>query len=160
MPLSRAISIEATPTAKHLVSLVSQLSFITASLFKITSNKATVYLLLQGVHRRVIHELLRPRMWRAQEDRSLFILDMKEILSLCEMSIKIFEKEPTVLRLRGRAFLSSTRRPAACLHALAAMPMHACSKATANCSKSRASLLLMGLAQAPLHGLVLVALHV
>lgn len=40
-------------------------------------------------------------MWRAQEDRSLFILDMKEILSLCEMSIKIFEKEPTVLRLRA-----------------------------------------------------------
>ncbi len=54
----------------------------------------------QGVHKRVINELLRPRTWKAPEDRR-FLLNANEIEELCANAERIFREEPTVLDVRG-----------------------------------------------------------
>ncbi|GLC64614.1 hypothetical protein PLESTF_000184600 [Pleodorina starrii] len=54
----------------------------------------------QGVHKRVINELLRPRTWKAPEDRR-FLLNASEIEELCNNAERIFREEPTVLDVRA-----------------------------------------------------------
>ena len=54
----------------------------------------------QGVHKRVLQELLRPRTWKPPLDRS-FILRPSEIVDLCDAAEAIFSEEPTLLRLQA-----------------------------------------------------------
>ena len=54
----------------------------------------------QGVHKRVLQELLRPSTWKAPADRS-FILRPSEIVDLCDAAEAIFSEEPTVLQLQA-----------------------------------------------------------
>ncbi|GBG87231.1 hypothetical protein CBR_g45290 [Chara braunii] len=55
---------------------------------------------LQGVHKRVLAQLLKPRGWRPPVKR-LFFLDVTEVQELCEMSERIFASEPTVLQIKA-----------------------------------------------------------
>ena len=48
----------------------------------------------------MIHELLRPRMWKPPEDRR-FMLDANEINELCDAAEQVFQEEPSVLQLQG-----------------------------------------------------------
>lgn len=52
------------------------------------------------MHKRVINELLRPRTWKAPEDRR-FLLNANEIEELCSNAERIFREEPTVLEVHG-----------------------------------------------------------
>ncbi|XP_020580587.1 serine/threonine-protein phosphatase BSL1 homolog [Phalaenopsis equestris] len=54
----------------------------------------------QGLHKKIISLLLRPRNWRAPSDRS-FLLDSYEVGELCYAAEQIFMQEPTVLQLRA-----------------------------------------------------------
>lgn len=54
----------------------------------------------QGIHKKVINELLRPRTWKAPEDRRFF-LTASDIRELCDASERIFREEPTVLELHA-----------------------------------------------------------
>ena len=54
----------------------------------------------QGTHKRVINELLRPRTWKAPEDRHFF-LNAQDICELCDNAERIFRDEKTVLELHG-----------------------------------------------------------
>ena len=54
----------------------------------------------QGVHKRVLQELLRPNTWKAPADRS-FILRPSEIVDLCDAAEAIFAEEPTVLNIQA-----------------------------------------------------------
>ena len=54
----------------------------------------------QGVHKRVLQELLRPNTWKAPVDRS-FILRPSEIADLCDAAEAIFAEEPTVLNIQA-----------------------------------------------------------
>lgn len=54
----------------------------------------------QGIHKKVINELLRPRTWKAPEDRRFF-LSASDICELCDASERIFREERTVLDLHG-----------------------------------------------------------
>lgn len=53
-----------------------------------------------GIHKRVINELLRPRQWKAPDDRR-FILSGEEICELCDNAESLFRKEKTVLELKA-----------------------------------------------------------
>jgi len=53
-----------------------------------------------GVHKKVIYELLRPRTWKAPEDRRFF-LTASDISELCDTCEAIFREEPTVLQLHA-----------------------------------------------------------
>ena len=50
----------------------------------------------------MLRELLLPRQWKPPEDRSFF-LDAEQINTLCDQAERVFQEEPTVLRLRGVA---------------------------------------------------------
>ncbi|XP_072975072.1 serine/threonine-protein phosphatase BSL1 homolog [Typha angustifolia] len=54
----------------------------------------------QGLHKKVISLLLRPRNWRAPTNRSFF-LDSYEVDELCRSAEQIFMQEPTVLQLKA-----------------------------------------------------------
>ncbi|KAL6761015.1 Metallo-dependent phosphatase-like protein [Haematococcus lacustris] len=54
----------------------------------------------QGIHKRVINELLRPRTWKAPEDRRFF-LSAADICELCDVCTQIFREERTVLELNA-----------------------------------------------------------
>ncbi|GFH24722.1 serine/threonine-protein phosphatase [Haematococcus lacustris] len=54
----------------------------------------------QGIHKRVINELLRPRTWKAPEDRRFF-LSAADICELCDACTLIFREERTVLELHA-----------------------------------------------------------
>ncbi|KAG0470169.1 hypothetical protein HPP92_016869 [Vanilla planifolia] len=54
----------------------------------------------QGLHKKIISLLLRPRNWRAPSNRSFF-LDSYEVGELCYAAEQIFIQEPTVLQLRA-----------------------------------------------------------
>jgi diadenosine tetraphosphatase ApaH/serine/threonine PP2A family protein phosphatase len=54
----------------------------------------------QGVHKRVLQELLRPSSWKSPPDRS-FILRPSEIVDLCDAAEAILSEEPTVLHLQA-----------------------------------------------------------
>ncbi|KAG1666120.1 hypothetical protein FOA52_010910 [Chlamydomonas sp. UWO 241] len=57
-------------------------------------------LVRQGSHKRMIDELLRPRTWKAPEDRAFF-LSAQDIGELCDNAERIFRDEPTVLDLHA-----------------------------------------------------------
>ncbi len=50
------------------------------------------------MHKKVLNELLKPRSWKAPEDRR-FMLNADEIGELCDNAEKIFRDEPTVLQV-------------------------------------------------------------
>ncbi|KAF9669387.1 hypothetical protein SADUNF_Sadunf14G0102500 [Salix dunnii] len=54
----------------------------------------------QGLHKKVISTLLRPRNWKAPANRRFF-LDSYEVGELCYAAEQIFMQEPTVLQLRA-----------------------------------------------------------
>jgi len=54
----------------------------------------------KGTHKRVINELLRPRTWKAPEDRRFF-LNAQDICELCDNAERIFRDEKTVLELHA-----------------------------------------------------------
>ncbi|VAH14235.1 unnamed protein product [Triticum turgidum subsp. durum] len=54
----------------------------------------------QGLHKKVISLLLRPRNWNAPADRTFF-LDSYEVGELCYAAEQIFMQEPTVLQLKA-----------------------------------------------------------
>ncbi|XP_059660553.1 serine/threonine-protein phosphatase BSL1-like isoform X2 [Cornus florida] len=54
----------------------------------------------QGLHKKVISSLLRPRNWKAPADRRFF-LDSYEVGELCYAAEQIFMQEPTVLQLKA-----------------------------------------------------------
>ncbi|CAN0919985.1 Serine/threonine-protein phosphatase BSL1 [Linum grandiflorum] len=54
----------------------------------------------QGLHKKVISTLLRPRNWKAPTNRRFF-LDSYEIGELCYAAEQIFMHEPTVLQLKA-----------------------------------------------------------
>jgi hypothetical protein len=56
--------------------------------------------LAPGVHRVVLQELLRPRQWKPNDDRS-FILNAEQINELCSEAEAIFREEPSVLQLKA-----------------------------------------------------------
>ncbi|KAG6749928.1 hypothetical protein POTOM_047005 [Populus tomentosa] len=54
----------------------------------------------QGLHKKIISTLLRPRNWKAPANRRFF-LDSYEVGELCYAAEQIFMQEPTVLQLRA-----------------------------------------------------------
>lgn len=54
----------------------------------------------QGLHKKVISTLLRPRNWKAPANRKFF-LDSYEVGELCYAAEQIFMHEPTVLQLKA-----------------------------------------------------------
>ncbi|KAK3041426.1 hypothetical protein RJ639_000403, partial [Escallonia herrerae] len=54
----------------------------------------------QGLHRKIISTLLRPRNWKAPANRRFF-LDSYEVGELCYAAEQIFMQEPTVLQLKA-----------------------------------------------------------
>ncbi|KAJ3669648.1 hypothetical protein LUZ60_011598 [Juncus effusus] len=54
----------------------------------------------QGLHKKVISFLLRPRNWKAPANRAFF-LDSYEVGELCYAAEQIFIQEPTVLQLKA-----------------------------------------------------------
>ncbi|KAI8467364.1 MAG: Metallo-dependent phosphatase-like protein [Monoraphidium minutum] len=54
---------------------------------------------MPGVHKRVIHELLRPRQWKPNHEDRRFMLSADEIVELCENAEKLFQGEKSVLEL-------------------------------------------------------------
>ncbi|KAJ4968784.1 hypothetical protein NE237_015485 [Protea cynaroides] len=54
----------------------------------------------QGLHKKIISTLLRPRNWKAPANRSFF-LDSYEVGELCYAAEQIFMQEPTVLQLKA-----------------------------------------------------------
>ncbi|KAJ6329206.1 hypothetical protein OIU77_010809, partial [Salix suchowensis] len=54
----------------------------------------------QGLHKKIISTLLRPRNWKAPANRRFF-LDSYEVGELCYAAEQIFMQEPTVLQLKA-----------------------------------------------------------
>ncbi|XP_010244625.1 PREDICTED: serine/threonine-protein phosphatase BSL1 isoform X2 [Nelumbo nucifera] len=54
----------------------------------------------QGLHKKIISFLLRPRNWKAPANRNFF-LDTYEVGELCYAAEQIFMQEPTVLQLKA-----------------------------------------------------------
>ncbi|XP_010904839.2 serine/threonine-protein phosphatase BSL1 homolog isoform X2 [Elaeis guineensis] len=54
----------------------------------------------QGLHKKIISLLLRPRNWKAPVNRSFF-LDYSDVNELCHAAEQIFKQEPTVLQLKA-----------------------------------------------------------
>ncbi|KAI5680367.1 hypothetical protein M9H77_01594 [Catharanthus roseus] len=54
----------------------------------------------QGLHKKIISNLLRPRNWKAPANRKFF-LDSYEVGELCYAAEQIFMQEPTVLQLKA-----------------------------------------------------------
>ncbi|KAK4763798.1 hypothetical protein SAY87_013236 [Trapa incisa] len=54
----------------------------------------------QGLHRKIISTLLKPRNWKASASRRFF-LDSYEVGELCYAAEQIFMQEPTVLQLKA-----------------------------------------------------------
>ena len=54
----------------------------------------------RGTHKRILNELLRPRTWKAPDDRHFF-LTAQDIGELCDSCERIFRDEKTVLELRA-----------------------------------------------------------
>ncbi|GAB2213529.1 hypothetical protein Droror1_Dr00017837 [Drosera rotundifolia] len=54
----------------------------------------------EGLHKKIISTLLRPRNWKAPVDRRFF-LDSYEVGELCHAAEQIFMQEPTVLQLKA-----------------------------------------------------------
>ncbi|KAL3605006.1 hypothetical protein D5086_005865 [Populus alba] len=54
----------------------------------------------QGLHKKIISMLLRPRNWKAPANRGFF-LDSYEVGELCYAAEQIFMQEPTVLQLKA-----------------------------------------------------------
>lgn len=54
----------------------------------------------QGLHKKIISALLRPRNWKAPANRRFF-LDSYEVGELCYAAEQIFMQEPTVLQLKA-----------------------------------------------------------
>lgn len=54
----------------------------------------------QGLHKKIISTLLRPRNWKAPHNRKFF-LDSYEVGELCYAAEQIFMQEPTVLQLKA-----------------------------------------------------------
>ncbi|XP_042517428.1 serine/threonine-protein phosphatase BSL1-like [Macadamia integrifolia] len=54
----------------------------------------------QGLHKKIISTLLRPRNWKAPVNRNFF-LDSYEVGELCYAAEQIFIQEPTVLQLKA-----------------------------------------------------------
>ncbi|GMJ09152.1 BRI1 suppressor 1 (BSU1)-like 1 [Hibiscus trionum] len=54
----------------------------------------------QGLHKKVIYTLLRPRNWKAPANRRFF-LDSYEVGELCYAAEQIFMQEPSVLQLKA-----------------------------------------------------------
>ncbi|KAG4120127.1 hypothetical protein ERO13_D11G123800v2 [Gossypium hirsutum] len=54
----------------------------------------------QGLHKKVIYTLLRPRNWKAPANRRFF-LDSYEVGELCFAAEQIFMREPSVLQLKA-----------------------------------------------------------
>ncbi|KAG7970659.1 hypothetical protein I3843_07G096100 [Carya illinoinensis] len=54
----------------------------------------------QGLHKKIIYTLLRPRNWKAPPNRRFF-LDSYEVDELCYAAEQIFMHEPTVLQLKA-----------------------------------------------------------
>ncbi|XP_041016695.1 serine/threonine-protein phosphatase BSL1-like isoform X1 [Juglans microcarpa x Juglans regia] len=54
----------------------------------------------QGLHKKIIYTLLRPRNWKAPPNRRFF-LDSYEVGELCYAAEQIFMHEPTVLQLKA-----------------------------------------------------------
>ncbi|GAB4841206.1 Serine/threonine-protein phosphatase bsl1 [Ancistrocladus abbreviatus] len=54
----------------------------------------------QGLHKKIISNLLRPRHWKPPASRKFF-LDSYEVGELCHAAEQIFMQEPTVLQLRA-----------------------------------------------------------
>jgi hypothetical protein len=94
------------------------------------------------VHKKVLNELLKPRTWKAGDDRR-FLLNADEIGELCDNAEKIFRDEPTVLQVgsaggrwacsRGRCQgggaapgLRLAWGAPSCTQLVAAPPCHAC----------------------------------
>jgi len=92
--LVRQLSIDQFQNEGRRVSAgsIEQFSQLTPVLQRSTS--------FQGVHKRVLQELLRPNTWKPPADRS-FILRPSEIVDLCDAAEAIFSEEPTVLSLQA-----------------------------------------------------------
>ncbi len=56
--------------------------------------------LVQGIHKLVLREFLNPRHWRPPENRD-FLFQYDQICQLCDQAERLFQREPSVLRLRG-----------------------------------------------------------
>ena len=54
----------------------------------------------QGVHKKILSELLKPRGWTPPQDRR-FLLNAAEINELCDAAESIFQEEPSMLQLRA-----------------------------------------------------------
>ncbi len=55
---------------------------------------------VQGIHKMVLREFLNPRHWRPPENRD-FIFNFDQIRQLCDQAEKLFQRDPSVLKLRG-----------------------------------------------------------
>ena len=66
----------------------------------LTIGWADCAVVVPGVHKLVLRELLNPRHWKAPEERK-FMLGPEQINELCDTAERIFREEPSVLRLRG-----------------------------------------------------------
>ena len=55
---------------------------------------------LQGIHKAVLREFLNPRHWAPSSARDFFF-NYDQICQLCDQAERIFQQEPSVLKLRG-----------------------------------------------------------
>uniref|UniRef100_A0A2N9GJU6 Serine/threonine-protein phosphatase n=1 Tax=Fagus sylvatica TaxID=28930 RepID=A0A2N9GJU6_FAGSY len=78
--------------SRRMIPLNNDLSYPTK---KFTRQKSP-----QGLHKKIISTLLRPRNWKAPANRRFF-LDSYEVGELCYAAEQIFMHEPTVLQLKA-----------------------------------------------------------
>ncbi|KDO87442.1 hypothetical protein CISIN_1g002713mg [Citrus sinensis] len=78
--------------SRRMIPLNNELSYPTK---KFTRQRSP-----QGLHKKIISTLLRPRNWKAPANRRFF-LDSYEVGELCYAAEQIFMQEPTVLQLRA-----------------------------------------------------------
>ncbi|CAI5508310.1 unnamed protein product [Closterium sp. Naga37s-1] len=55
---------------------------------------------MQGVHKKVLQTLLKPRAWKPPTKRQFF-LDVHGVVELCDLAENIFKNEPSVLQVRA-----------------------------------------------------------
>jgi diadenosine tetraphosphatase ApaH/serine/threonine PP2A family protein phosphatase len=63
----------------------------------------------QGVHKLALRDFLHPKAWRPPESRE-FSLSYEQIAALCDAAEAVFQREPTVLKLRGAHAVHAARR--------------------------------------------------
>ncbi|KAF5462568.1 hypothetical protein F2P56_018560 [Juglans regia] len=78
--------------SRRMIPLNNELSYPTK---KFTRQRSP-----QGLHKKIISTLLRPRNWKAPANRGFF-LDSYEVGELCYAAEQIFMHEPTVLQLKA-----------------------------------------------------------